>query len=852
MGNSTSLPRFSSGTPASTFADSWKNTLHSAAEKSSSSSCLIDDNVNHGQKLNEADGTALALNLSTNVGENLLNALPSSMSSLSALHKNSPVKQCEEIRRPCSDSVVLSCAYVTKRKKGKRGLSAAFGADSSMRPSDNLSVDGLQWTKKTEAAVNKPLDISQVGELVTLSTKNKSYEKYKANKTKALRKVSTGTVDRDVSISQSRGNVDSHSNGQVDPAELSETSKLHNSKGNMLKPAYPAEDSSRVDSLEEIVPLDSHGSKEKHNSQHSDKTRRSSLADPALPDHVNSCNSFTQTIKKKIFLEKMKNLEGQFQSPETNSLHNKQGEDSHGCVVTHTSQDPKKATACRRRYAVDLGLPDDENVCTSFAHEIRKSTLTENFEDLESWFQNPESSSFNSQNSQHTFNTQHFMSSQTQIPSQEATLGLNVKRKKPKRKTQEIVVSHSLGEIDVQSLDVNRQSHTQPQESKTQKGPSKKAAQLDRENSQKEYCRTDVNVFYLSEDVNRRVNKKKDKTSRISLKLMSQRSTTSLASVGSTPPVFPVLLEIEDSGLHSVHKNSAKVIPKVQQSSVTPDSCTLNKTNSSPSERTDRGVDSHAIDIKKKTMTKLKKKAYTVKYVTEECASSDDDAQGPEECETSEADKAGSNFLRVPSSRTQQDSPIMGLTEAPTVFDSFTKCPSTSDSSSVYRSEVVVSSCWSSGSSCSVFPASKDQGSSERCHLPKSLTTLKKNEAEQLASCRQRRKTERATSDTFAQENENKVLKDLTNASPDSCHSIILEGSPIHPTRRRKKQVSYAEPKINSKLRRGDPFTITDFLSSPIYKTKRKKLSKGSGKSRKAKEIYQEEVQPTSSFMTIP
>ncbi|NXK47597.1 SGO1 protein, partial [Chauna torquata] len=82
------------------------------------------------------------------------------------------------------------------------------------------------------------------------------------------------------------------------------------------------------------------------------------------------------------------------------------------------------------------------------------------------------------------------------------------------------------------------------------------------------------------------------------------------------------------------------------------------------------------------------------------------------------------------------------------------------------------------------------------------------------------------------------ALQDLTNTTVCSHASHtslskspkILEESSAAPVRRGRATICYKEPNLSRKLRRGDQFTDTQFLHSPVYKVKNKRSFKSKSK----------------------
>ncbi|KAM9287147.1 uncharacterized protein RDI95_005379 [Morus bassanus] len=115
---------------------------------------------------------------------------------------------------------------------------------------------------------------------------------------------------------------------------------------------------------------------------------------------------------------------------------------------------------------------------------------------------------------------------------------------------------------------------------------------------------------------------------------------------------------------------------------------------------------------------------------------------------------------------------------------------------------------------------------------PESSLTLKEKTAEEIPG--ERNQAETSSQSSSLQEPEIQPLQDLTNAR--TMFSSSLEEVSGRSSRRRQNPTCYAEPKLNRKLRRGDPFTDMEFLHSPVCRTKKMATAKAQGMTKNIKE----------------
>ncbi|XP_025971777.2 uncharacterized protein LOC112992674 isoform X2 [Dromaius novaehollandiae] len=162
-------------------------------------------------------------------------------------------------------------------------------------------------------------------------------------------------------------------------------------------------------------------------------------------------------------------------------------------------------------------------------------------------------------------------------------------------------------------------------------------------------------------------------------------------------------------------------------------------------------------------------------------------------------------------------------------------------SDSLESSTVTCSAALPLGSRLTDLPVSKSLGTEgnkipEKSSVwPESTLIFKERNAEEIPEGRNQveSSSKEHSQSSSLQELDIRPLQDLTNAR--TLPSPSSGGASGRLSRRRRDPACYAEPKLNRKLRRGDPFTNTEFLHSPVYKTS-KKMTKAKAKTKKIKE----------------
>lgn len=678
--------------------------------------------------------------------------MPQNTRSCLLVSQNNPTSECEEVVRPCSNDILPSGSYVTERKKSRSGLSFVFRGNSKTE----LTDDGLQQTKEAEPVAEATLEISQVSELVSLKANTKSYAKVQANKGKSRQKAIKGVQNGDPSTGQSKCNSDISDN--IDLVANTVTVSKESGSRNIERPKSTCrtENSTRVNAVEEITSWKSRGRNEERNSQCLDKNtsrcRKTYVVDLAPPSHETS--SLPQKAKRGTFCEKLKDLEIQFQLPKSGSLSSEaqRGEVVSNCGVTNTSQCfnetrnlrrtyvvdtfakskwGEKVGDCvetcisqcfnetrnlRRTYVVDPSPPDCMNDCIDLAPEIKKNTHLEKLEDLESHFQNLESISPCNEVSPDASSTHSLPSFQKEIPSQEETLGgLNVKRRKTIRKSQDLGIPWKLSQADAQSVEGNV---LQPllQESYAKKAHKGKPAK-GRIHALKERQVADFDVLCLDENA-QNGNKGKNKNMTTCTQVMIQASALSVP-VGSPPPVLALSLEDEDH-LDHAGRNSSKDSQKARGSSTIQNSSAFNKGDNNVSEKQRSGASGQVSQSKKRKGSKqnLKRKRFVANDAMEEYNNSDCALQRREEPKTSQTNQAEWGFLRVPGFRSQQEPCLTKATEASSLCDSTP--PDSTGQSKTFMPDSPIS-----GHSHLRLQTAKDQATSETSPAQSAVFTNK-------------------------------------------------------------------------------------------------------------------------------
>uniref|UniRef100_A0A8C8T015 Shugoshin C-terminal domain-containing protein n=1 Tax=Pelusios castaneus TaxID=367368 RepID=A0A8C8T015_9SAUR len=747
--------------------------------------------------------------------------IPQSSKSLptSALGNSLSLPQCDEIARPCSDSLLQSQGYITERKKritvfmtSTPSSSVDFNLDISSNRTSKWSIGGDSCACKTTVPVKSnslnllelplerdsnpkressdkghPCDLLQpeeavctaevdhnftrVAEFVTLDVKSQSNSQAKAAENVILKKVGAGKKRRGAIKSHLKSSSDAHQEEESPPdtKKVSKAKGLSGSKSEAHKPMWQT----HRDALEEVLLQKNSSCAVGQNPQQQDKAkddRRMHMLNLGQSNKVKKRDLLEQKINGESFPERLTSMGSQFQSPRSVSLSNK-----------------APLSDCAPQSSPGL--------------EKHISRIPVLWQDLQ---------------------------------------GANVKctKQKANRKTVTISKADACSEENVQSS--TKMPEVEVGRAECQ---AKKERKSKRKTSKENNCnppRIEVETSGPCVDV-QSVDKWNNKDSSSSTKPSTKTYALSFSDVtGSSVSVQPGLQGGEVMSSKCVPENKVNKIPKAQRTSAVQRN---KKPSSSPTEKVLDKVHSNVTSLQEEVNSrqKIKRKTYVVNppathpkdrasVVSGDVANSAPKQDGLVE----------QNLLLLTVFKTEPDSYLESLVSDPIVTNSVVGRPGLTDLSPVAHSEAFpFSPCHMNLPRLELLTAADRRIPENPPAPPKSAAIFQESDTKQTSGGSYGRKKGKVSSKEPGQSaaspgSENKALQDLTNAS--FLSSIGSEESSARPTRRRRDPACYAEPKLNSKLRRGDPFTNTEFLHSPVYKTKRKKVTKEKETSKRVKQ----------------
>ncbi|CAM5089893.1 unnamed protein product [Natator depressus] len=787
---------------------------------------LLLESEKNNQKSNEIDKMETIFDSNIFFRENQPCTLLSSSSALMSDLDNVPsVGQSEEFTKP-HDSPLPFCGNVTERKKHATSCRSNAHAgivdfNKKMTPSNmsDWSIDRGDTTNEMSLQA-KPNVLSHPGSPLQPSSefKTNSNEVHFGNQLKPEETV----YDTEMELTASDV-------GKI----LTITSKAKNKRNsnaktfkisaNLRKVRY----SNKGKKDKEKIKSDPKGSSDFHSEKRHTNTEKI----------IDSNTNESDTPKFQLEAEQVakRNALGELTLQRTNK-HD-----------VENSQYNDKAT--RKTNLVNLASPSKQQK-NYLQHKINKQTLSERLENMDK-FQNSDSSSSKSKAPSKDYCTKSVPCIENHISSvlslQQDLVDVNEKHIKPKRNGKTFQIPSTISKTNYRREEIGEHSAS------SSKRPRAKACKPDcKTKHQKSECHKEDNYNDRREtqtschcvDI-KKIERKSNKVSLGSSKYVLAKGSlkTNIQPEDFTQCTLSVRQELKNEAmLHTeiVHGNKTANTQQIQGISDIKSSVTVNKQWARSSMKK---VDEYNVHMLKKgvdRISKANKKTCVVIYPDDQIKSNErlSSETRLEECDIRQVDQVEQNILGDQTVRTGRD-PFMNKLINKSVLTNITieePCllkfsPVTCSKDMPFNSCNFLEeglphmelSAFDFHKISENFPVLKNSEIFEKTNYEEVLCAnrAKKMETDFKGSCQKLSRTGSGR----------KALQNQTNTSLYSHASLpklrnILEENSTTPGRRRRATVCYKEPKISSKLRRGDQFTDMEFLNSPVFKVKNKRSFK--------------------------